>query len=202
MKSKPGLIILLAGVLCVTAAAGLFVFNTVRSAQAGNESRHAVEVLTEVIGKEASKSHNLPTDDPDREMPAIEAEGERYLGILDIPALGLTLPVGESLDDDALQSTPCRYSGSIYSCDLVIGAHNYGAHFGNISTLHIGDEVNFTDAEGHVYPCEVVDLETLRPEQTEELTTKNPQNDWDMTLFTCTYSGVERTTVRCKMVKK
>ena len=115
MKSKPGLIILLAGVLCVTAAAGLFVFNTVRSAQAGNESRHAVEVLTEVIGKEASKSHNLPTDDPDREMPAIEVEGERYLGILDIPALGLTLPVGESLDDDALQSTPCRYSGSIYS---------------------------------------------------------------------------------------
>ena len=184
MKSKPGLIILLAGVLCVTAAAGLFVFNTVRSAQAGNESRHAVEVLTEVIGKEASKSHNLPTDDPDREMPAIEVEGERYLGILDIPALGLTLPVGESLDDDALQSTPCRYSGSIYSCDLVIGAHNY-----------------FTDAEGHVYPCEVVDLETLRPEQTEELTTKNPQNDWDMTLFTCTYSGVERTTVRCKIVK-
>ena len=55
MKSRLGLIILLTGVLCVAAAAGLFVFNTVRSAQAGDESRRAVEVLTEVIGKEAAK---------------------------------------------------------------------------------------------------------------------------------------------------
>ena len=64
-------------------------------------------------------------------------------------------------------------------------------------TLGIGDEVKFTDAEGHEFDCEVVNIETLRPEQTEELTVKKSKNDWDISLFTCNYSGSERVTVRC-----
>ena len=179
MKSKPGLIILLAGVLCVTAAAGLFVFNTVRSAQAGNESRHAVEVLTEVIGKEASKSHNLPTDDPDREMPAIEVEGERYLGILDIPALGLTLPVGESLDDDALQSTPCRYSGSIYDRTMQIGATTQKGQYDFYRSLSVGDTLYLTDMEGNRFSYSITDIKYSKKADSEALTRKKSS----LTLF-------------------
>ena len=171
--------------------------NAAEGSSPGTSSQRIVASLKEQIAKESESTAELPTDNPDRVMPALTVEGERYVGILSIPALDLTLPVGEWFSDDSIQVTPCLYSGSIYKRDMVIGAHNYDAHFGRISTLGIGDEVKFTDAEGHEFDCEVVNIETLRPEQTEELTVKKSKNDWDISLFTCNYSGSERVTVRC-----
>ena len=34
-----------------------------------------------------------PVLDPGREMPAVEADGGRYIGVLELPSLGLALPV-------------------------------------------------------------------------------------------------------------
>ena len=195
--NKKGLIFIIAGLLFIMAALALFVYNTIQSENAGTSSQRIVASLKEQIAKESESAAELPTDNPDRVMPALTVEGERYVGILSIPALDLTLPVGEWFSDDSIQVTPCLYSGSIYKRDMVIGAHNYDAHFGRISTLGIGEEVKFTDAEGHEFDCEVVNIETLRPEQTEELTVKKSKNDWDISLFTCNYSGSERVTVRC-----
>ena len=47
--------------------------------------------------------------------------------------------------------------------------------------------------------CEVVNLEMLKPNQNDVLMEKQHENDWDITLFTCNFSGTERITVRCKM---
>ena len=90
----------------------------------------------------------------------------------------------------------------MYTRDLVIAAHNYDMHFGRISSLNFDSKVIFTDTENHRYVTQVVDIETLRPDQVEELTTKTKKNDWDLTLFTCNYSGSERVTLRCKLVKQ
>lgn len=86
-------------------------------------------------------SHELKTP--------LTVDGSAYAGILTIPSLGLELPVCARLDMDAMQSAPCLYSGSLYRKDMVIGAHNYDAHFGRIGSLTPGDSVIFTDAEIH-----------------------------------------------------
>ena len=132
-------------------------------------------------------------------MPEMTVDGERYAGILRIPELELELPVLAFFDYDSLQVTPCLYSGTIYRRNMVIGAHNFDAHFGRISALGIGSEVDFTDVENNTYRCRVVNLETLKPDQNDVLTEKAHEGDWDITLFTCNYSGTERVTVRCKM---
>lgn len=202
MKSKFGWIIMMAGLLCMAAALAVFLHNRFESQHAQTESAKIVAELSEQISAESeAQSETFPTDNPDRSMPELTVQDARYAGILAIPELDLELPVLASFDYDSLQVTPCLYSGTIYRKNMVIGAHNYDAHFGRISDLRIGSEVNFTDVENNTYHCEVVSLEMLKPNQNDILTEKQHENDWDITLFTCNYSGTERITVRCKIVK-
>ena len=202
MKSKFGWIIMMAGLLCMAAALAVFLHNRFESQHAQTESAKIVAELSEHISAESeAQSETFPTDNPDRSMPELTVQDARYAGILAIPELDLELPVLASFDYDSLQVTPCLYSGTIYRKNMVIGAHNYDAHFGRISDLRIGSEVNFTDVENNTYHCEVVILEMLKPNQNDILTEKQHENDWDITLFTCNYSGTERITVRCKIVK-
>ena len=131
--------------------------------------------------------------DPTMEMPTSEAEGKDYIGVVEMPALGLSLPVMSQWSYPNLKIAPCRYAGSAYQGDLVIMAHNYRSHFGGLKNLGIGDEVVFRDVDGNEFRYEVVELETLEKYAVEEM----QAGDWDLTLFTCTIGGQTRVTVRC-----
>ena len=84
--------------------------------------------------------------------------------------------------------------GSAYTDDLIIAAHNYTRHFGNLKNLEPGDRIIFTDVDGNVFSYEVILRETLMPTAIEEM----ESGDWDLTLFTCTIGGAYRVTVRCQ----
>ena len=130
---------------------------------------------------------------PEMEMPVEEVDGQKYIGVLRIPALSLELPVISEWSYPSLQIAPCRYAGSAYLNNMVIAAHNYYSHFGYLKNLSQGDEVIFTDMDGNVFRYEVAELETLSPFAIEEMTS----GDWALTLFTCTVGGQSRVTVRC-----
>ena len=93
-----------------------------------------------------------------------------------------------------LQKAPCRYSGSAYTDDLVLGAHNYDAHFGRLKKLSYGDAVRVTDLDGNVFSYQVADIEILQPDQLEDLL----GGGWPLTLYTCTPGGQSRVTIRCE----
>ena len=131
---------------------------------------------------------------PEMEMPVEEVDGQKYIGVLRIPALSLELPVISEWSYPSLQVAPCRYTGSVYLNNMVIAAHNYYSHFGYLKNLSQGDEVTFTDMDGNVFRYEVAELETLSPFAIEEMT----GGDWALTLFTCTVGGQSRVTVRCE----
>lgn len=130
---------------------------------------------------------------PDMEMPEKEIAGDYYIGVLEIPSLGIFLPVIGEWDYGALQIAPCRYSGSAYTGNLVIAAHNYQTHFGRIKTLSSGDQVIFTDVKGRSFLYEVAAVETIQSTAVEEALSE----EWDLTLFTCTIDGFERVAVHC-----
>ena len=77
---------------------------------------------------------------------------------------------------------------------MIIAAHNYRTHFGHLKELGTGDEVRFTDMEGNVFRYTVAELETLGKYDVDDM----KSGDWDLTLFTCTYGGQSRVTVRCQ----
>lgn len=133
----------------------------------------------------------------DMEMPVMEVDGRSYIGILEIPALQLSLPVISEWTYPDLRIAPCRYEGSAYKDHLVIAAHNYESHFGTLKYLENGDTVIFTDVDGNEFQYEVAARETIMPTDIEGMT----GGEWDLTLFTCSYGGQQRVAVRCERIQ-
>ena len=203
---KRGTILIALGCVLICAAAALSGYNLYEGRRAGSASRETVTYLTQVIPAPAAQTPEtelLPPEeteipdyllDPSREMPVLHYNGNDYIGTLSIPALGLELPVISEWSYPALRVAPCRYTGSAYSGGLVIAAHNYKAHFGDLSALNAGDTITFTDTDGNCFSYKVAAKETLPPTAVEEMRA----GDWPLTLFTCTVGGSYRVSVRCE----
>ena len=136
-------------------------------------------------------------DPYDKDMTVVEIKGEKYIGYVSIPELNLELPVMAEWSYRKLRKSPCHYAGSTKTDDLVIFAHNYSRHFGRLNRLSLGDEVIFTDMNGVITKYQVVDTDELSAYAVEEMTA----GEYDLTLFTCTYGGRARVTVRCDRVE-
>lgn len=190
--SKKAKVLIVAGLLLICAALGLAAFNLWSESNAGKASD---EVLSQMEGMLPARSDAVPDYvlDPNMAMPTFSIDGADYIGIVQIPSLGLQLPVAADWSYPQLRTSPCRYSGSAYLDDLVICGHNYSSHFGSLKYLDAGEEVIFTDADGNVFIYEVCLVETMQPTAVTEMTS----GQWDLTLFTCTIGGQSRVTVRC-----
>ena len=190
MKNKKGSVFITIGLLLIAAALLLAGYNL--------WDEHRAEQSVNAVMKQI----NLPQEnpqlpdyliDPNIEMPTENIDGWDYIGVLEIPAFDLTLPVISRWSNAALKVAPARYEGSAYTDYLIIAAHNYKTHFDNLQYLVAGDEVYFTDIDGNRFSYEVVMTEILKPTDVEQMSA----GDWDLTLFTCNYGGSYRVTVRC-----
>lgn len=178
------------GAVSVLAALSLFLWNRWENRKAGIAVE---EILPKVISAIEEDGEKVPAP-YDTEMTEVEIDGYYYIGCLSIPTLGLELPVMTDWSYPQLKIAPCRYFGSTKTDDLVIAAHNYTRHFANIKNLSVGDTVYFTDMDGVVSVYEMEEMDILSPSAVEEMTA----GDYDLTLFTCTYGGKSRVTVRCE----
>lgn len=204
MKTDPGRIWINTGLLLLAAALFLWAYNGQESRRAGDSAQQVITELTQSLPQEteagAAPEHpeapavKLPEYllDDQREMPEKTVGGRDYIGVLSIPSLDLELPVLSQWSYPNLKVAPCRYSGSLYQNDLIICAHNYASHFGRLKTLQPGDTLLFTDMDDQVVSFQMVEQETLEPNDEEAMTT----GQWDLTLFTCTPGGQTRVTVR------
>lgn len=197
MRNRLGTTCMILGTVLVLAALALFLWNQRADRRAG---AFVESVLPEIIEQieAASEDGGASCPDPyDPDMTEVEIDGYAYVGYISVPSLALDLPVMSQWDYTRLKISPCRYAGSTKTDDLVIAAHNYTRHFGPIKNLSAGDTVIFTDMDGIVSEYAVETVEVLAPTDIEEMTA----GDYDLTLFTCTYGGKSRVTVRCSYVK-
>ena len=201
MKRKAGKLLMTIGLLLIAAAFLLMVYNIWESKKAENMSE---EILNQI---KDGQDENVRSDDadekplyeiyPDMEMPVLTIDGVDYIGILTVPSLGLELPVAGNWSYPNLRRSPCRYKGSAYSNDMIIAGHNYSRHFGGLKNLAIGEEISFRDVDGHIFQYQVDDIETIPGTAVEDM----DAGEWDMTLFTCTYGGKSRVTIRCRKLE-
>lgn len=217
MRKKIGNSLIILGVLMFLGSGFLVWQNFRETKQAETESQVAMESLIAVIPTQPPQETvppdaiPLPTEpldedyieypdyvlNPDMDMPEYEINGIAYIGELDIEDLQLRLPVISQTTDRNLKKAPCRYSGSAYLDNLVIGAHNYNIHFGGIGNLSYGSIITFTDMDGNVFTYQVADIEILQPSDVEALCS----GEWPLTLYTCTLGGRTRVTVRCDRIE-
>ena len=200
-QSKKGNIWIILGLVLIVAALFLTGYNWMESRQAGEASFEQAAQLEQEIEEKRQDMLSLSDTqpdipdyqiNPDMDMPTKKIEGIEYIGILEIPTLGLKLPVAAQLTYPHLRKAPCCYEGTIYQNNMVVAAHNYQSHFGNIKNMQIGDTVLFTDMDGNTFSYQMVGLEILQPTDIEGM----KAGDCDLTLFTCTLGGAERVTVR------
>ena len=191
MKRKIAIVLMTVGILLVGLAMGLLVYNNYENRKAQESSDALVESIRLSISENELKEE--ASDPFDEEMKIKEIDGYGYIGYLSIPALNLDLPVMSEWDYGRLKISPCRYYGSTKTHNLVIAAHNYKVHFGYLGNLKVGDIVMFTDMDSKIYRYKVDSVELLMPTDVDKI--KDSGND--LILYTCTYGGAKRITVRC-----
>lgn len=197
-------------VVMVISAGIILVYNTWDNNRVEEESLETVTKLEELIGK-----NNFVNDTDDKNEENIESEGEaasssdsdvsidikssvningyNYIGIIYIPSLNnLAVPVIDTCTDANLKVSVCRYAGSLQNNNMVIAGHNYKSSFGKLSKLTTGSIAYFKSVDGTVYKYKCKEILTLSENDVYEMQT----GDWDLTLFTCTYSGTSRLTLR------
>ena len=208
-----GKIMISAGVLVLLVSAGLLAYNIWDNNRAAESTARVTRLLFEQI-EISGKNHDSGLDSPtagqsEEDLPPEQTQddnfldsantpvsalfdGERYIGILSIPSLSLELPVNYNWDYNKLKKTPCRYAGGIND-SLVIAGHNYRNHFNPLTRLRIGDSVMLTDMAGVEHLYKVEKIETMSATDIAGMLDRS----YDLTLFTCNYSGMARVAIRC-----
>lgn len=214
MKTKLGILCVILGVLLMAGALHLHLRNEQEQNQAAESANVIMPQLVEAIHQrvEEQSTSKEPTDrlelpegmvvpvsaPMEKEMPVVEIDGYGYVGFVGLPTLEQELPVMADWSYPQLKMSPCRFTGSTVDDNLVVMAHNYSYHFGSLKDLRVGDTVTFTDMDAQTIYYEVVALDVLGPYDVEEMTS----GEYDLTLFTCNYSGKARVTVRCDRMEK
>lgn len=195
MKNKSGKILMTSGAMLIAAALSLASYNIYSDKSAGNYSEKVLKSIEAEIPQLQTEYSNLNSDRiiEERKIESIKIENNDYIGIIHIPSLNLKLPVMSEFSYENLKLSPCRYKGDINDNSIIIAAHNYSSHFGNIKDLTQGDKVYFIDVNGIVYSYKVSETQTLGGNETDKM----ESGDWALTLFTCNFDGGKRLTVRC-----
>ncbi len=209
MKNKKGTIWIGTGLLLIAAAFLLTGYNRYEEYRASRSVSHTLHQLEAACTNETEAGDSSDEDaspnaeiipdyivNPEMQMPVQNIDGQDYIGILTIPAYELELPIINEWNYPNLKAAPCRYTGSVYTKDIIIAGHNYRSHFAKLEKLDVGEQIVFTDMEGNVFTYAVTEREILNATEVEAM----QEGDWDMTLFTCTVDGAYRVTIRCELV--
>lgn len=200
MKKIIGRLLMALGLIMVLGSAGLLLYNRQEDTSAGESAALVLQAMETAPAPSAPEAETHPEEPeaPREEMTVKTIDGRDYIGTLMIPNLDLELPVLSEWSYDGLKIAPGRYTGSTFTEDLTICAHNYAAHFGRLSSLEPGAAVRFRDMDGLVWTYAVSEITELGPLDVADMTEKGPQDTWSLTLFTCTPGGETRVTVRCQ----
>ena len=194
-KVKKGTYMIVSGLVLIVLALFMVLYNMTDDLRAGKAVAKTMDKVNNIKIEPSGIDYNIC---PEMELPFVEIDGEKYSGILYIPAYELELPVINNWSYDALKEAPCIYSGSCYTKNLIIAAHNYSSHFGKLNNLSLNDEIIFKDLDGNEFYYKVVEVELVPGTDI----TYMKEGVFDLTLFTCNFSGDKRVTVRCEETLK
>lgn len=208
MLRKKGIVLMIMGGVLILSALLLFLYNSYESERAGAEAEQTlaeVKLLIEETPEEPSeepetRSEEISVSDNEvnPEMKTLEIGGYDYIGYITIPDADIELPVMSEWDYSRLKLAPCRYFGSVKTDDLVIAGHNTNGHFSRLKKLELGAKVLFTsmDEEEIVYSVEKIEI--LYPDEVDKVV----NSDYDLVLYTCTYSAKARHTIFCNRAEE
>lgn len=146
-------------------------------------------------GEDAAESDDGDSDVNTASKPR-QAPSYSTLGVLQIPAINLKLPIIDGWTDARGNIAPCSIAGSanFKPRRLIIAGHNLKSHFKSLIDLSVGDEVLFTSKNGETFRYSVIEVGQCHRDNPEEV---SGGEGWDITLVTCKTIRTMRTLIRC-----
>ncbi|MGL4910930.1 MAG: sortase [Romboutsia sp.] len=191
-KNQFSKLLTICGVICVLLASVISAYDLYKDYRGMNSSQYALGKLKSDIINDKSMVNVDNMSRNEGRMSSVEIDGIKYIGIIVIPRLNISLPIQDEWSKEALDSSPCRYTGSIYENNMVIMGHNFRSHFAGLKNLSSGDKVYFVDVYGDEYSYTVTYKELLNKTQVSNMV----DNQSDLTLFTCDLYRNKRITIR------
>ena len=193
--AKIGSFLIAVGMLMIAGCAVLFWRNLQEDKEAETSANLRLHTVREYLQNpsEVKQDDDEPVFYGEDLLPEVDLDGDVYIGILSIPNVGMELPVMKDCTASNMKLAPCLYSGALQTKDMVICGHNYKSSFGKLWSVGSGDYVTFTAMNGTVYTYQVGEVEILEANEIERMTV----SQWPLSLYTCTYNGKQRVTIRC-----
>lgn len=116
-------------------------------------SGQAVEAIRACIPEPQNAAWEERTDN---QMPVLSVDGRDYLGLLELPAHGATLPV--LAEQERRLAAPARCEGSIYDGSLVLAASTARGQLDFYQALSVGETVYLTDVTGSRFACQITEI--------------------------------------------
>lgn len=125
------------------------------------------------------------------QMPALSIDGEDFVGLVEIPAHGVKLPVCNDWKPTRLNRYPCRFWGTAYDGSLIVGGN--AQQLACLKQMQNGDEVQVTDMQGAVFTYTVT-----RIRHADHADAKSLQTNASLTLFAQDGYNLEYIIVECE----
>jgi len=138
------------GALLIAGAVGIVIVQADFSVK-----QTASEVVADLDELIPSRKRAFPESHYGNNMPNAEIKGEDFVGLLEIPAFSVRLPVASDWQYADKDRFPALYSGSVYDGDVIIGGNNSNDQFFFVDEIEIGSEVVFVDLFGREFHYEV-----------------------------------------------
>lgn len=152
------------------------------------------EAVAQALGSRlGALSQGDPENYSDTAMPVLQLDGEDFSGLLEVPAFGVTLPIGSTWEAGSTRSYPRRFWGSAYDNSLIVGGSDRRGQFDFCEKLDVGDRVWITDMTGARFSYEVTRIDRRKHADMDVFGEK----DSDLILFVRENSSLDYILVRC-----
>ncbi len=186
----PATVLIVLGVLLLLGGAALFGYQSLAARRAEGEARQWVTTLRE--GMPPARD-GVPEKGTDPRMPQRELEGENFVGILEVPSFERTLPIGALWKREKATRFPCRYGGSLYENNLILGGSDGPGQLDFVKQISNGDTVFITDLTGLRVEYRVTEIR-----QTKDVSTTNLAAEGELVLFARNTYSLDYTVIRCE----
>ena len=121
--------------------------------------RTAENLVQQIQASMPQITEGNPENYTDTDMPVLQLDQEDFCGLLQVPAFGITLPIGSDWKSNAVSPYPNRFWGSPYDNSLIIGGSGRKDQFAFCGRLDLGDEIRVTDMTGARFSYEVAAID-------------------------------------------
>ena len=156
-----------------------------------NKRRDAINGIRELIPE---INNSVLENKKNKDTAFVSINDIDFCGIIEVPSTKSELPIYGYWDKKKLPDYPCRFSGSIYNSDLIIGSSDRKGVFDFSDKLNIGDDILITDVTGNRYTYLISDIKSSKSISKDHLSKLN----FDFLIFIKNELSFDYTIILCE----